>query len=428
MSGRGDDSDPMGAETESTLRAMADKAGAAPWSVRSTDIIGRAHHRRRRSREQLVIVLVVAAFVAIFVAPIPQLHLFHRTQSGGRSNIAASSTRPTTTVPVSASPWQPQGVQWLSPSAAYVVETRRCGARSCTRLLLTTDAGRHFNEQPAASTPVASDGLAALPTFANLEDAYRTVGSEGFHYALFQSDDAAQSWHPVTFGKGTTVYGLTTTANRVYAVVASCTGVYACGDYRLYRSTAGSSSWASSRVPDTSDLHGSQVGVGAFGPDVWVSLSNGGPVTLLFSSDGGRFFRVEAAGLPGIGCWPEPTSSTVVWLSCDTGNYGRWSRSSDGGKRFLGLPVEGSNSSSLEAVSDSVAYFELIASPPATLERTTNGGKTFRRIATPPVPSGAGWTVAFGGELHGLAIVRSATESTLWRTSNGGGAWTRAAP
>ena len=67
-------------------------------------------------------------------------------------------------------------------------------------------------QQPAASTPVASDGLAALPTFANLEDAYRTVGSEGFHYALFQSDDAAQSWHPVTFGKGTTVYGLTTTA------------------------------------------------------------------------------------------------------------------------------------------------------------------------------------------------------------------------
>ena len=236
MSGHGDDSDPMGAETESTLRAMADKAGAAPWSVRSTDIIGRAHRRRRRSREQLVIVLVVAAFVAIFVAPIPQLHLFHRTQSGGRSNIAASSTRPTTTVPVSASPWQPQGVQWLSPSAAYVVETRRCGARSCTRLLLTTDAGRHFNQQPAASTPVASDGLAALPTFANLEDAYRTVGSEGFHYALFQSDDAAQSWHPVTFGKGTTVTGSQLSHNRgLYAVVASCTGVYVCGDYRLYR-------------------------------------------------------------------------------------------------------------------------------------------------------------------------------------------------
>jgi hypothetical protein len=117
---------------------------------------------------------------------------------------------------------------------------------------------------------------------------------------------------------------------------------------------------------------------------VWVSLSNGGPVTLLFSSDGGKSFRVEAAGLPGIGCWPSPTSSTVVWLSCDTGDYGRWSRSSDGGKRFLGLPVEGSNSSDLEAVSDLVAYFELVASPlrllsaRQTVARPSDGSRPHR--------------------------------------------------
>jgi photosystem II stability/assembly factor-like uncharacterized protein len=287
-------------------------------------------------------------------------------------------------------------------------------------LLLTTDEGLHFEARPAASTT-------SYPTFANLEDAYRTVGSEGFHKALFQSDDAARSWHAVSFGKWTTVYGFTTSGDRVYAVVLRCTGVYACSDYRLYRSRAGSSSWTSSPIPDTNDLHGSEVGLGAFGPDVWVGLSNGGPVALLFSADGGRSFRVAAAELAGLGCRPGPTSSTVVWLSCGTGNDGYWTRSSDGGKKFVGLPLEGSNASSLEAVSDAVAYFELVASN-LVLERTTDGGQTFRRVETPPIPSGAGLIVAFRDALHGLAIVRSATAGTLWRTSDGALTWLPVTP
>jgi len=323
-------------------------------------------------------------------------------------------------VPASPHPWLPQSVQWLSSRTAYVFETQRCGARTCARLLLTTDDGLHFKAQPAASA-------AGVLTFANIEDAYRTVGAGGLRNALFQSDDAAKSWRAVSFGKGTTVYALTTSDDRVYAVVLHCTGVYACSDYRLYRSSAGSPSWTSSAIPDTGGLHGSTAGLAAFGRDVWVSFSNGGPATMLFSGNEGRSFSVVATGIPGIGCWPAATSSTVVWLSCDTGNYGHWSRSSDGGRTFPGLPLAGDNASRLEAVSDSVAIFQR-ATLPVALERTTNGGKTFLPVATPLVPAGAGLSVAFGDDLHGLAIVRGAADGSLWRTSNGGLTWSQAAP
>lgn len=279
-------------------------------------------------------------------------------------------------------------------------------------LLLTTDDGLRFSEHAAG--PISGTQGSGV-TFANLQDAYRVAAPGGGNSSLFQSDDAGRTWHEVSFGKSTTVYGLDTAGDRVYAIVASCSGPFHCNDYRLARSVAGSTSWASATIPGSSGLDGAGVGLGAFGSNVWLTLGNGGPVRLLLSTDFGRSFTLESNEISAIECGPISTSLTVVWLSCSTGMEGVWLRSGDAGHIFRGLPVAGPSAGSIiDPVSDEVAFFD---SPLRdVLYRTTNGGRTFHRVSALP---GGDWS--FGNPLDGL----DAGATGLWRTIDGGSTWVR---
>jgi hypothetical protein len=408
-------------ELDFRLRAMAGAAGDAASNLTSAEVIGAARHRRARRMQAAGAVLVAAAIVAVFVAPIPQLHLFRHGTTPPAGTAASTTTHPVTTVPVVGDRWQPITMQWLSGTTAYVLETEPCGTRTCTRLLLTTDGGLRFRAEPAAT-------VNGRPTFANLHDAYRISGAEGdTEGSFFQSDNAGRSWQAVDFGKGTTVLNFTVADGQVYVAVNRCTPTYVCTDYRLYRSAAGSSSWASAPIP-TVDLHGSGIGIGAFGSRVWLTLGNGGPVTLLESTDGGVSFSVASSDIEALSCGPFPTSSSVLWLSCSTGNYGHWSRSSDGGASFVGLNVAGPNGAGLDVVSDSVAFFTS-PSDPTVFERTTNSGATFQQLKAPNMSGAAGLQVYFGDPTHGLAVVTNGNgtgPTSLWRTSDGGLTWVRA--
>ncbi len=115
-------------------------AAASDWALSSSDIISQARRfPSRRVLRGVGVVLVAAAIVAVFVVPLPQLHLF------GSGGTAPSSSTTSTTRPggVARPPlWTGtiRAVHFLNASTGWVV------TESPNRLLVTLNGGKSWRD------------------------------------------------------------------------------------------------------------------------------------------------------------------------------------------------------------------------------------------------------------------------------------------
>jgi hypothetical protein len=293
----------------------------------------------------------------------------------------------------------------------WVLTTGSC---RCFTILRTTDGGRSFVR--LAAPPLPSNGTTPFLRFADRRDGYAFV--PGLGGRLFATHDGGRTWARIARG---TPLAFATGGGNVYLLTARCT-VTRCSVYRFERASVSGGAWSSRPppfVPAAADFD-----LAARGSDVWLL---GAPrldrhAALARSTDGGRMFVVAPAPCySDLGGRLEPTSASVVWAICPTGLMaGAW-RSVDGGVHFTPLRTGGLvNSAALAPASDTTAVVAANGAG-ARLERTVDGGATWRPVGTPAM--GDIWPfIGFTDSQVGVAI---AGDGALWRTTNGGVAWSR---
>jgi hypothetical protein len=347
--------------------------------------------------------------------------------SAGSTSGSAGSTSPPAGGPVPVR-FTPVSFTAISEDDYWVLGLAPCRNPVCTSIVRTTDGGQHFVGIPA---PVVA--LAATNATPSVSDLRFADPLDGFAYGysidntggFYATHDGGATWHAVALGD---VLAFGTGGGNAYAVTAQCSAG-TCVGYRLERSPVSRDSWTSSPLPLDPVPQSAGPVLAVYGNDVWIMTSTGTTAaqaveTLARSSNGGTSFTEGAApctpGLPG---QLQPSSTTVIWAYCATGNSGRVYRSADGGATFAALPVlPTGNSAQLAQVSDSTA---LITDPgTGTLYRTTDAGSSRAPVAAPPAGSYTPW-IGFTDATTGAALVQAnpTQEFDLWRTSDGGAVW-----
>jgi hypothetical protein len=290
--------------------------------------------------------------------------------------------------------------------------TQRC---RCFTIVRTTNGGRSFVRIGAPRLPAS--GTTPSLRFADRRDGFAFV--PGVAGRFFATHDAGRTWMPVARG---TLLAFATGGGNVYAVTARCTQQGVCSAYRFERAPVSGGSWTTRPLPFAPAA--SNFNLAAHGSDVWLL---GAPKlnrhdALARSTDGGRTFVVGTAPCySDLGGRLEPTSSRVVWAICPTGLMaGAW-RSVDGGATFTPLKTRALvNSAALAPASDSTAVLSANGAG-APLLRTANGGATWRPVVTPKGGGDVFW-LGFTDARVGVAI---GDDGGLWRTTDGGLAWSR---
>jgi len=401
-------------EIDRLVRLAGEVASEFAWKVEAADVFDARRKRSAgvRSFRSLAIAAFAVVIILLLLVPMPQFHIFPShgsTRAGGAPQSATSSTLPSLR-----SDFYPSYLARASSNTAYVVAREMCGGSICLQLLLTSDYGATFERVTPPASQIAANGSFEM-TFANPRDGYTVLGPALAHQRLIMTGNSAKSWHLIRFGSTASVYQVAVSKLFAYALVVSCSSKESCSKYRLYRAGVGSSVWVSLAVPSSHDLAGQQIFIASYGDTVWLSIGDGGEVDVLRSTNEGESFSTVSR-IPAIGCKLEPTSETVIWLNCDTGNDGAWFRSDDGGHNFGVLPLQGSNVGALDPVSSSIAYFSPVTS--RGLYRTIDGGQTFHQ------ESSLSLDVSFGNLMHGLGLVfESQGRTELSRTSDGGSHW-----
>jgi photosystem II stability/assembly factor-like uncharacterized protein len=295
-----------------------------------------------------------------------------------------------------------------------------CHAHRCFSILRTTDGGRSFARLSAPRLSLE----ATVPTlrFADRLDGFAVVPGAGS--ALYATHDGGRTWRIAL----PNVLAFATGGGNAYTVTARCSRVR-CTRYRFERSPVAADAWTARRLPFTSD--GSVVGLTARGSRVWLLGTRAGDVSsgsgvLARSRDGGRSFVVgRGPCVAGLGGELSPASASVVWAICPTGLLaGAW-RSTDGGRTFRHVrtpPLP--NAAVLAPASRDTAVLARNGAR-SRLLRTTDGGATWRAASTPRPVVSVAW-IAFTDARVGAALVQTTTEAqALWRTTDGGAHWSR---
>lgn len=313
----------------------------------------------------------------------------------------------------------PDSLSVLDGRDFLVLGTLPCRSGRCYVIERTTDGGRGFTRVPA---PQGLPTQGTVPTlhFADARDGFVLVPfAQG---AFWATHDGGATWRKVG---SPDVLAFATAGGSVYAVVARCTP-RRCSGYRFARAPATATRWPETALSFRPDS--SIVDLAARGPHVWLLGSPRGrfrPHDLLArSSDGGRtFVTVPGPCDPDLGGILEPSSARVIWAICPTGMLAGALRSTDGGATFSPLHTGVlPNSARLAPASDRVAV--LVANGGRTLDRTTDGGATWRRVSQ--LGDNAWWTdVVFADARVGEALRIVPHDATVWRTTDGGAAWTR---
>jgi hypothetical protein len=390
------------------------------------------------------VVLVAAVIIVVFFVPLPHVSIFDR--------LGNSATTSATSIPpgAAAANFQPGLVVPAGSGTVYVLGSGRCGRRLCLELWRGTstapDAKEHFTEvtaPPSIAPKYPSDtGSIRTLVFANALDGYalqRSNNSELIYdnpSTVFATTDGGVTWHATSFGRGLGIFGLATSANEFYVVLGRCLtkdGGDLCGEYRLGRSAAGSTSWTTVPVPGTSPLDGSRISLGAGGSmAVVVYQSETTGKLRLFETGAGQAPLAAVTAEPqlgaGNGCVSYPMAHDTMWVLCFGGMTQTWLRSTDGGRHFERIwTVFQTGGSAFLPVSNEIAYrSDLMTQIP--IQRTTNGGKTwtdFGRLPEARIPQ-----ILLDDE-DGFSVVtltwnKSAVPETtsLIQTLNGGATWT----
>ncbi len=170
------------------------------------------------------------------------------------------------------------------------------------------------------------------------------------------------------------------------------------------------------------------VDLAAHGSHVWTSGAgpSGGPQThagLARSRDHGLSFAVGAdpcfPGLPG---GVVPTGNGVLWATCSSGMMAAAFRSTNGGRSFRHLatpPLINAAAIAPSSARDAVLY-EPVERP---LLRTTDGGAHWRRVQQPSRIHGA-YRLDFATRRIGAVLVQTRSHAVeLWRTIDAGATW-----
>ncbi len=269
--------------------------------------------------------------------------------SGALASTLSSSRGPATPRSArSAHAVQPLAPQLLAPLGssrqAMVAGVTACDGRPepCLEVVETGVAGTGLARRAVPPVgPLAGSATGTLDSlvFANALDGYAVVGppTQRSVYATF---DGARSWQHMTASPGYEVTQMVATASDFYAVEMSCPLSPSCATYRLASSPVGSTTWDTRTIPDSSGLDGEAIGIGAWGPDVWLVENVRDDAVLLESSDQGTSYKRMTAPIAGPGpCEPSPESAEDLWLACPTGMMESLFFSDDGGARFETLPT-----------------------------------------------------------------------------------------
>jgi photosystem II stability/assembly factor-like uncharacterized protein len=311
----------------------------------------------------------------------------------------------------------PLSVSVVGGSDLWALGSVPCARGRCAAVVRTTDAGRSFARvaaPPLALTRTASPEI----RFADRRDgyAYVTVDTAGpGHSRLFVTHDAGATWRRVPIHD---LLAFAVTRRFAYAVTAR----------RLERSAVQASTWQSHATPFAAG--GVIADVAAYGSSVWLLGTGAGGGSrshdaLARSTNAGRTFVARAGPcVPDLGGTLAPASARVVWAVCPTGMLGGAWRSTDGGTKFASLGgLRLVNSAVLASASSSSA----VAAPNgagASLLRTTDGGRTWRKSKTPGAVLYSPW-IGFADAKVGAALVQTRSDGALalWRTTDGGASW-----
>jgi len=300
---------------------------------------------------------------------------------------------------------------WLLGSARCLTGPGICGA-----IVRTTDGGSSFAGIP--SPPVSANDVTQL-RYANALDGY------AFDPELWATTNGGTSWARIAAPGAVTE--LAAADGEAYAL-ACATASSSCQSMELLRSSVGSLSWRPVSTP-TALGDGSQFAVS--GPDLYVLTGSEPPLVLLFSSDKGAAFSKRAdpcrADLGGR-LTAAADGSPTLWAACPTGTEATAELSSNGGATWREAePIEAGfpNSLQLAAASSSVAlaWPRGENEPPAALDRTTNGGKSYSAVLS------SAWRVSWAGfsdttRAYALVTPSGSTAPTdLFESTDSGATW-----
>lgn len=293
--------------------------------------------------------------------------------------------------------------------------TARCivGAGRCGAIVRTTDGGSTFAGIP--SPPVSVGDVTQL-RFANPRDGY------AFDPQLWQTVDGGERWTKVA--PPGEVTELEAADGEAYALQCAA-GSANCQSMGLLRSPVGSRAW---RPVSTSAALGVGSQLAVSGAELYV-LSSLGHGVLVYSADKGKSVsrRVDPCepGLDG-SVTPAADGSSALWAACPTGTQaGAW-LSINGGTTWHVKAGGFSNALRLTAASASVALAwpsqDVAAAPSGSLDRTTNGGKTFSVVL-----SGSSSWAGFSDPSRAYALLASSQATLgatrLFESNDGGATW-----
>jgi photosystem II stability/assembly factor-like uncharacterized protein len=257
---------------------------------------------------------------AIFVV-VPAVALLGATPAAANGTQNPASPR----AAVSAG-FKANSITWASPKQGWVLGTAPCGRQTCTQVIGTTDGAKTWGLLGTVNAPIAQIGDPTRPGITEIRFSTPKVGW-AFRPKLFRTTDGGKSWASTPIpGRGKQVLDLASNATEAYAVVSNCKWMMGlCGKQPLSfwrTNTLTGSSWL--RIPLSLPIY-IAANVAVFGKTVYVVDPQPGATDKFYASTDGRHFSarpVPCNKTPDIHLVQVvPSSKTDVALLC-VGNPG----------------------------------------------------------------------------------------------------------
>ena len=399
----------------------------------ATDPVGEVHAgMRRRRRTQRVQVL--SAGLGIAGVAIGATLLVNNPQATTPAPPASAgpTSKPPSDLTAVPAGFTVQDLSFVTTQRGWALGTAPCGASSCTIQLVTTDGGSTWARRPALGLPATcTDTCVRHVRFADARVGY------AFGPSLYITNDGGSHWSAQSTSP---VFGLEIAGGQVSRVVSKQAGCPGC-NFVTQTSNVGSVVW---RTAFTSDQSLASAGLVRYGSRLAAPLfanpaggAGDAHTTVLLSKDNGATWRSRQDPC-------SPPSSNAMSESDATG----WSfgpqgllvalctnRMSDPGGTAVRLSTDSGTSFGparttphlavrVAAVRADRLVVEAQSGGQDVLLLTTDGGRSWKQVASQPQPNGAvgGSFLAFSTPRTGTWV--GANMTTVWRTSDGGATWT----
>jgi photosystem II stability/assembly factor-like uncharacterized protein len=406
-------------------RVLTDPRRSLPGDLVTVEAVHRGATRRRRNRAVAAAALAVVVVTGGVTIASSQLgsrdaslpaHSVTPTVSDGPSQLPTPTPTPTgsaaapTALPVGL---VPVSFTAIGTDTWWVLGTGvTCGTPPCAAsLVVTTDAGRTF--RAVTAPPARWTNPEQAETQDTITDVRFASASDGWAFGggLWSTHDGARSWRRVPISGE--VVSLGAGAGRAWALVRQPSGAE-----KLWSTPRGSDTWVSEALPLT--LESADLAVD--GSRLYVATRGDAP-SLISSTDGGRTFTTTRTQCDRSLAGRVSASGGGVWLVCTAGTSERLYpdpiAAPDGLLDTSKVAPDSLPNSALVAPRD--ASSAVIAAPTSGLFVVTAEGAVVHRS---DLTAGARF-VGFSTPSTGYAIVVSASQSALVRTTDGGATWNK---